>query len=96
MKKENKFQSHGSIRKLKAYGAVGVLSIGMMTTFGTVSAKAEEVTGTAIVATTATSTEVTQGQVDQAQAQVDTSKVINQVRIKLFLKQGQPITYCFQ
>ena len=92
MKKENKFQSHGSIRKLKAYGAVGVLSIGMMTTVGTVSAKAEEVTGTAIVATT----EVTQGQVDQAQAQVDTSKVINQVRIKLFLKQGQPITYCFQ
>ena len=73
MKKENKFQSHGSIRKLKAYGAVGVLSIGMMTTFGTVSAKAEEVTGTAIVATTTTSTEVTQGQVDQAQAQVDTS-----------------------
>ncbi|HFI0640074.1 TPA: SEC10/PgrA surface exclusion domain-containing protein, partial [Streptococcus suis] len=60
--------------KLKAYGAVGVLSIGMMTTVGTVSAKAEEVAGTAIVATTTTSTEVTQGQVDQAQAQVDTSK----------------------
>ena len=76
MKKENIIQSHGSIRKLKAYGAVGVLSVGMMTTVCTVNAKPEEVAGSTVVATatnTAT-TEVTQTQVDQAQAQVDTSK----------------------
>lgn len=72
----NKTQSHGSIRKLKAYGAVGVLSIGMITVTGNATAYAEEnvAAPTTEVVTNATTPQVTTAQVEQAQAQVDAAQ----------------------
>ncbi|HFR3692616.1 TPA: SEC10/PgrA surface exclusion domain-containing protein [Streptococcus suis] len=76
MKKRNQSQSHGSIRKLKAYGAVGVLSIGMITVTGNTTAFAEEnaAAPTTEVVTNATTPQVTTAQVEQAQAEVDAAQ----------------------